>query len=125
MVAESEVRERVTLSWRQVREQITAVAQALRGMGVVPGDRVVAYLPNTPEAAIAFYACASIGAVWSSCSPDMGSASVLDRFRQIDPKVLIAVDGYRYGGKDFNRMEVVETMRASSRRSNTPFCSRI
>lgn len=111
VVAESEVRERVTLSWRQVREQITAVAQALRGMGVVPGDRVVAYLPNTPEAAIAFYACASIGAVWSSCSPDMGSASVLDRFRQIDPKVLIAVDGYRYGGKDFNRMEVVETMR--------------
>ena len=112
VVAESEVRDRVTLSWRDVREQVTAVANALRGMGVVPGDRVVAYLPNTPEAAIAFYACASIGAIWSSCSPDMGTASVLDRFRQIDPKVLIAVDGYRYGGKDFNRMDVVETMRA-------------
>jgi acetoacetyl-CoA synthetase len=112
LVAESEVRDRITLSWRQVREQVTAVAAALRDMGVVPGDRVVAYLPNTPEAAIAFYACASIGAIWSSCSPDMGTSSVLDRFRQIDPKVLIAVDGYRYGGKDFDRMSVVETMRA-------------
>ncbi len=112
IIAESELRAPVTLSWRELREQVTAVANALRALGVGPGDRVVAYLPNTPEAAIAFYACASIGAIWSSCSPDMGSASVLDRFRQIDPKVLIAVDGYRYGGKDFDRLEVVQAMRA-------------
>lgn len=111
IIAESELRPTVTLSWRMLREQVSAVANALRALGVGPGDRVVAYLPNTPEAAIAFYACASIGAIWSSCSPDMGSASVLDRFRQIDPKVLIAVDGYRYGGKDFDRHEVVRAMR--------------
>ncbi len=111
IIAESELRPTITLSWRELRAQVTAVANTLRALGVGPGDRVVAYLPNTPEAAIAFYACASIGAIWSSCSPDMGSASVLDRFRQIDPKVLIAVDGYRYGGKDFNRLDVVQAMR--------------
>ncbi len=111
VIAESELRPTLTLSWRELRAQITAVANTLRALGVGPGDRVVAYLPNTPEAAIAFYACASIGAIWSSCSPDMGSASVLDRFRQIDPKVLIAVDGYRYGGKDFDRREIVQAMR--------------
>ncbi len=112
IIAESETRAPITLSWRELRAQVTAVANTLRALGVGPGDRVVAYLPNTPEAAIAFYACASLGAIWSSCSPDMGTSSVLDRFRQIDPKVLIAVDGYRYGGKDFNRLDVVQTMRA-------------
>lgn len=111
IVAESETRARVSISWGTLRQQVAAVANTLRALGVGPGDRVVAYLPNTPEAVIAFYACASIGAIWSSCSPDMGSSSVLDRFQQIDPKVLIAVDGYRYGGKDFNRLDVVQTMR--------------
>jgi acetoacetyl-CoA synthetase len=111
IVAESETRERVTLSWGELRSQVAAVANALRALGVGPGDRVVSYLPNTPEAAVAFFACASIGAIWSSCSPDMGSTSVLDRFRQIDPKVLLAVDGYRYGGKDFPRLDVVDAMR--------------
>ena len=111
IVAESETRDRITLSWGEVREQVTAVANTFRALGIGPGDRVVAYLPNTPEAVIAFFACASIGAIWSSCSPDMGSSSVLDRFRQIDPKLLIAVDGYRYGGKVFNRLDVVEDMR--------------
>jgi acetoacetyl-CoA synthetase len=101
------------VSWRELQRQITAVAHALRVLGVQPGDRVASYLPNVPEAVVAFYACASIGAIWSSCSPDMGTASVLDRFRQIEPKVLIAADGYRYGGKDFNRLPVIETMRAS------------
>ncbi len=112
IIAKSETRAEVTLSWRALQQQIASVAQALRGMGVVPGDRVAAYLPNIPETVVAFYACASIGAIWSSCSPDMGPASVLDRFRQIAPKVLIAADGYRYGGKDFDRLAVVETMRA-------------
>ena len=111
IVADSETRERMTLSWGELREQVTAVANTLRALGVGPGDRVVAYVPNTPEAVIAFFACASIGAIWSSCSPDMGASSVLDRFRQIDPKLLIAVDGYRYGGKAFNRLEVVQNMR--------------
>lgn len=111
IIAKSETRATVELSWRALREQVTAVANTFRALGVGPGDRVVAYLPNTPEAAIAFYACVSIGAIWSSCSPDMGSSSVLDRFKQIDPKLLIAVDGYRYGGKDFDRLSVVDSMR--------------
>jgi acetoacetyl-CoA synthetase len=113
IIARSELRGLSQLSWRELRRQISAVANTLRALGIRPGDRVAAYLPNIPEAAIAFYACASIGAIWSSCSPDMGHASVLDRFRQIDPKLLLAVDGYRYGGRDFDRMDVVRTMRES------------
>ncbi|MDB5796690.1 MAG: acetoacetate--CoA ligase, partial [Paucimonas sp.] len=111
IIARSELRGTQVLSWSALREQVSQAAAGLRALGVGPGDRVVAYLPNIPETAIAFYACASIGAIWSSCSPDMGTASVLDRFRQIDPKVLLTVDGYRYGGRDFDRMDVVRTMR--------------
>ena len=70
-------------------------------------------MPNIPEAVAAFLACASIGAVWSSCSPDFGARSVIDRFAQIEPKVLLAVDGYRYGGKDFDRRDVVRELLAS------------
>jgi acetoacetyl-CoA synthetase len=103
----SELRELGELSWGELRAQVAAVAAALRGFGVERGDRVVAYLPNIPEAIVAFLATASIGATWSSCSPDFGPASVIDRFAQIEPKVLFAVDGYRYGGKDFDRREVV------------------
>ncbi|HET7506779.1 MAG TPA: acetoacetate--CoA ligase, partial [Solirubrobacterales bacterium] len=95
------------LSWGELRRQVAATAAGLRALGVGRGDRVVAYLPNIPEAIVAFLASASIGAVWSSCSPDFGPASVVDRFAQIEPKVLFAVDGYRYGGKDFDRREVV------------------
>jgi acetoacetyl-CoA synthetase len=73
----------------------------------VPGDRVVAYSPNIRETAVALLATAACGAVWSSCAPDLGATSVLDRFRQIGPKVLFAVDGYRYGGRAFDRREVV------------------
>ena len=91
------------LSWGELRAQVAAVAQGLRELGVEPGDRVVAYMPNVPEAIVAFLASASIGAIWSSCSPDFGPASVIDRFAQIEPKVLFAVDGYRYGGRDFDR----------------------
>jgi acetoacetyl-CoA synthetase len=103
----SELRELDELSWGELRAQVAAVAAGLRGLGVEKGDRVVAYLPNIPEAIVAFLATASIGAVWSSCSPDFGAASVVDRFAQIEPKVLFAVDGYRYGGKDFDRRDVV------------------
>jgi acetoacetyl-CoA synthetase len=103
----SELRELGELSWGELRDRVAACAAALRGLGVERGDRVVAYLPNIPEAIVAFLASASIGAVWSSCSPDFGPASVVDRFAQIEPKVLFAVDGYRYGGKDFDRRQTI------------------
>ncbi|HEX8753122.1 MAG TPA: acetoacetate--CoA ligase [Solirubrobacterales bacterium] len=103
----SELRGLDRLSWGELRAQVAAVAAGLRELGVGRGDRVVAYLPNVPEAVVGFLAAASIGAVWSSCSPDFGAASVVDRFAQIEPKVLLAVDGYRYGGKDFDRTDVL------------------
>ncbi|HET6997312.1 MAG TPA: acetoacetate--CoA ligase [Solirubrobacterales bacterium] len=109
----SELRDLEQLSWGELRSQVAAVAAALRELGVERGDRVVAYLPNIPEAIVAFLASASIGAVWSSCSPDFGPASVVDRFAQIEPKVLFAVDGYRYGGKDFDRRETVAHLQAA------------
>ncbi len=108
----SELRELSELSWGELRAQVAAVAAGLREFGVERGDRVVAYLPNIPEAIVAFLASASIGAVWSSCSPDFGPASVVDRFAQIEPKVLFAVDGYRYGGKDFDRRETLARLQA-------------
>ena len=108
----SELRALEELSWGELRTRVAAAAAGLRGLGVGPGDRVVAYLPNIPEAIVAFLATASIGAVWSSCSPDFGPASVVDRFAQIEPKVLIAVDGYRYGGKDFDRSDVLSGLQA-------------
>jgi acetoacetyl-CoA synthetase len=103
----SELRDLDELSWGGLRQQVAATAAGLRGLGIGRGDRVVAYVPNIPEAIVAFLAAASIGAVWSSCSPDFGPASVIDRFAQIEPKVLFAVDGYRYGGKDFDRRGTV------------------
>jgi acetoacetyl-CoA synthetase len=95
------------ITWGELRARVAAFAAGLRELGVERGDRVVAYLPNSPGAVIGFLATASIGAIWSSCSPDFGARSVVDRFAQIEPKVLIAVDGYSYGGKDFDRLEVV------------------
>lgn len=109
----SELRELDQLSWGELRVQVAAVAAGLRELGVERGDRVVAYIPNIPEAIVAFLAAASIGAVWSSCSPDFGPASVIDRFAQIEPKVLFAVDGYRYGGKDFDRRDVIAELQAA------------
>ncbi|MCS6848297.1 MAG: acetoacetate--CoA ligase [Anaerolineae bacterium] len=95
------------MSWDELRRAVASVAAALREVGVVAGDRVVAYVPNIPEAVIAFLACASLGAIWSSCSPDIGASAVLDRFKQIEPKVLFAVDGYVYNGKPNDRRGVV------------------
>jgi acetoacetyl-CoA synthetase len=112
VVYASELRELSELRWGELREQVAAVREGLQALGVTRGDRVVAYLPNGPEALIAFLAAASLGAIWSSCSPDFGPASVVDRFAQIEPKVMFAVDGYRYGGKDFDRMEVVADVAA-------------
>jgi acetoacetyl-CoA synthetase len=108
----SELRDLDRLTWGELREQVARIAAGLRSLGVERGDRVVAYLPNTPEALIAFLASASIGAVWSSCSPDFGARSVVDRFAQIEPKVLFCVDGYRYGGKDFDRRDTVAGLQA-------------
>ncbi|OVZ60747.1 acetoacetate--CoA ligase [Pigmentiphaga sp. NML080357] len=93
--------------WAELRRSAGALAATLRGLGVGPGDRVVSYMPNTPETVIAFLACASLGATWSSCSPEMGVSVVVDRFRQIEPKVMFAVDGYRYNGKHHDRTAVV------------------
>ncbi|WP_344163356.1 acetoacetate--CoA ligase [Nocardiopsis rhodophaea] len=107
----SELRVLGAWTWGELKRRTAAIAAGLRRLGVGPGDRVVGYLPNIPESAAAFFACASIGAVWSSCSPDFGVRSVVDRFAQIEPKVLLAVDGYRYGGKDFDRTDVVSALR--------------
>ncbi len=95
------------LSWLELQRQVASLAVSLRRLGVQPGDRVVAYLPNTPQAVIAFLACASLGAIWSLCSPEMGPVAVLDRFRQIEPKVLIACDGSSWGGRDHDRRPVL------------------
>jgi acetoacetyl-CoA synthetase len=98
------------IAWPELRRRVASLAAALVEMGVVPGDRVVAFLPNRPEAVVAFLACASIGAVWSICSPDMGPLAVLDRFRQIEPKVLIACDGTVYGGAVHERASLLPTL---------------
>src|SRR5579883_2297804 len=95
------------VSWEELTRSVASVAHTLREMGVQRGDRVVAYMGNIPEALIAFLACASIGAVWSSCSPDFGITSVIDRFQQIEPTVLFAIDGYQYNGKPFDRRPMV------------------
>jgi acetoacetyl-CoA synthetase len=104
LLAADEQRDPHELSWADLEARVASVAAYLRDLGVAPGDRVVAYLPNIPEALIAFLAASAIGAVWSSCSPDFGTNSVVDRFQQIAPKVLIAVDGYGYNGKTIDRV---------------------
>jgi acetoacetyl-CoA synthetase len=103
----SELHELGELTWSELRRDVSRIASALRQLGVRPGERVAAYLPNVPEAVVALLGCASIGAVWSCCSPDFGPRSVVDRFAQIEPSVLLAVDGYRYGGRDFDRRDVL------------------
>ncbi|MGJ7909916.1 acetoacetate--CoA ligase [Neobacillus sp. LXY-1] len=108
IIFESEVRAQGEYSWDELKKNTAAIAAHLRSLGVQQGDRVVAYVSNLQETVAAFLACASIGAVWSSCAPEFGSMSVIDRFKQIEPKVLFAVDGYRYGGKDFDRLELVK-----------------
>jgi acetoacetyl-CoA synthetase len=103
----------VEVSWATLRGQVGAFAATLRRLGVQRGDRVAGYLPNVPEAVVAFLGAASIGAVWSSCAPDFGTRSVLDRFAQIEPVVLVAVDGYRWGGRPYDRRDVVAELRAA------------
>ena len=111
VISHNEKGVRRELSWPELRRQVAALALHLQAQGVQPGDRVAAYLPNIPEAMVAFLATASVGAIWSICAPDMGTHAVLDRFKQIEPKVLFAVDGVRYGGRDLDRMGVVQELK--------------
>ena len=110
---QSETEPLTEISWRQLYQQTAAMAHALKALGVQRGDRVAAYLPNIPETVIAFLAVASLGAVWSSCSPDFGGPSVLDRFSQIEPKILLAVDGYYWNGRPHDRRQVVAHLQAN------------
>ena len=108
LIFESERSAAGRLTYAELAEQVARVARGLRALGVGKGDRVAALLPNVPEAVIGLLAAASIGAIWSSCSPDFGARSVIDRFAQIEPTVLIACDGYVYNGKVFNRAEMLD-----------------
>jgi len=100
------------ISWKTLKSQVGALQQFLKSKGVQKGDRVVGYLPNIPQASVSMLATVGMGAVWSSCSPDFGTQSVIERFKQIEPKVLIAVDGYQYGGKCFDKTAVVKELMA-------------
>lgn len=110
LIARSETRgleHTTTVTYAELASQVAAVRAGLVRLGVGRGDRVVAYLPNIPETVVALLATSSLGAIWSSCSPDFGTRAVFDRFGQLDPKVLFVVDGYRYGGRDFDRTQEV------------------
>ena len=103
----SETHPLTAITYAELSSQVASIAAGLRTLGVSKGDRVVAYMPNIPETVVAFLATASIGAIWSSCSPDFGTRSVVERFQQIEPRVLLATDGYRYGGRDYPRLNQV------------------
>ena len=113
LIAHSETRPAITFSYRELAEAVASAAAGLRRLGVGRGDRVAALVPNIPEAVIGLLACASIGAVWSSCAPEFGVRSVVDRFRQIEPSALLVVDGYVYGGRRFDLSQTVERVRSS------------
>src|SRR5450755_115885 len=110
----SEVRPELgSWTWGHLRAQTARIAAGLSNLGVGEGDRVVAYMPNVPETVACFLACASLGAVWSSAAPEFGARSVIDRFDQVSPKVMLTIDGYRYGGKDFDRSAIAERIAGS------------
>jgi acetoacetyl-CoA synthetase len=113
VIACDEAGNRATLSYGDLAAEVARVRAGLLALGVTKGDRVAAYLPNIPAALIGLLATASLGAIWSSCSPDFGPASVIDRFAQITPKVLLAVERYRYGGKEFDRRQEVADVAAA------------
>ncbi|MFD4996943.1 acetoacetate--CoA ligase [Streptomyces buecherae] len=106
-----ETHEPTEVSWSELRRQVGSLAVELRRLGVRPGDRVSGYVPNIPQATVALLASAAVGAVWTSCAPDFGARSVLDRFQQVEPVVLFTIDGYRYGGKEHDRAETVAELR--------------
>ncbi|MEY4883130.1 MAG: hypothetical protein RIS34_984 [Pseudomonadota bacterium] len=113
LIARREDRSTYEVSWAALKREVGALAATLRRLGIVRGDRVVSYMPNRPETVVAFLACASLGVIWSSCAPDMGASVVLDRFRQIEPKLLFATDSYSYNGKHHDRAALVEELLGS------------
>ena len=113
VVARSQTREPMTLTFGDLTEQVARARAGLQQLGVGRGDRVAAYLPNVPEALVAFLACASLGAIWSSCAAEFGARSVVDRFAQIEPKVLFAVSGYQYGRAHVDRRDEVAAIRSA------------
>lgn len=130
IIAQNERGEVRVVSWPELKRQVASMALTLRRLGVGPADRVVAYLPNGPEAIVAMLASVSIGAVWSICAPDMGAPAVIDRFQQVTPKVLIAADGVHYAGRPMDRADTVAGLREalptvqSLILLETPFASR-
>lgn len=110
LIARREDCETHEISWAALTRDVGALAAKLRELGIVRGDRVVSYMPNRPETVVAFLACASIGAIWSSCAPDMGVAVVTDRFKQIEPKLIFAADSYSYNGKVHDRAGMVHQL---------------
>ncbi|HKO32927.1 MAG TPA: acetoacetate--CoA ligase [Candidatus Limnocylindria bacterium] len=113
VVARSQTRERQALTVAGLREQVARARAGLQRLGVGRGDRVAGYLPNVPEALVALLATASLGAIWTSCAPEFGVRSVVDRFSQVEPKVLFTVDGYRYGPRSIERADEVAAVRAA------------
>jgi acetoacetyl-CoA synthetase len=116
LIARSETRgldQTTTVTYAELARQVATIRAGLIKLGVKRGDRVVAYMPNIPETVAALLAISSLGAIWSSCSPDFGTRAVVDRFGQLDPKVLFVVDGYRYGGRDFDRTQEIADIERS------------
>lgn len=113
VISRNEKGQQRELSWPELRRQVASLALHLREQGLRPGDRVAAYLPNVPEAMVAFLAVVGLGGVWSICAPDMGTNAVLDRFKQIEPRMLIACDGVTYGARDHDRTAVVAELKAA------------
>ncbi|SFE16995.1 acetoacetyl-CoA synthetase [Lentibacillus persicus] len=112
IIHSSELRGTEEITWEKLYQDTAGMQKTLQNLGVEKGDRVVAYVANIYETIVSFLATASLGAIWSSASPDFGTQSVIDRFKQIEPKVMVTVDGYRYGGKDFDRIDVVENIQS-------------
>ncbi len=110
LLHKSELRPLQAMSWAEVVRDVHEIATKLRALGVKPGDRVAAYMPNIPETVLAMLATAAIGAVWSTAAPEFGASTVIDRFTQTGPKILFVADGYRYGGKDFGRTEQIKSI---------------
>src|SRR5947209_5033413 len=113
VLAQSQTRPELQLTFGELRQQVARARAGLQRLGVGPGDRVVAYLPNVPETLVAFIATASLGAIWAACAPEFGARSVIDRFSQIEPKVLLAIGGYGYRRRYVDRRPEVEAIRAA------------
>ena len=112
VLAHSQTRPPFQMTFAELRDQVVRVRAGLQRLGVGKGDRVVAYLPNIPETLVAYLATASLGAVWASCAPEFGARSVVDRFAQLEPKVLLTVAGYRYGDRDVDKRTDLGRIRA-------------